>query len=371
MMRLRDGRDWIRQNLYLYWLQIYEPYQYKDISDHTIREVYIGNLKAENGRLGGRWFQPRNYKEFKNYAFKQLDKYEVNFPGVYISQERYRGSFIEVRDFYIDLDFDENNPEQSFKAVKYLDEKLNKLGVHILWSLSGNGLHGRLDMLPIYNLFDDDKVLNNFLRDSPRIYSDFIKYLEEYLGIKDYQVKFDRRIYGSRRLIRALYSPHETRMTIEKPIDFNLSLESNQILSRVKHVNNIGRFLGYVEEPKQFLNMLLDIHKLYEEKDESIEKIRLKPFKTHGIRPEVKLLIEKAKAGVHLEHLERLAILFELINNGYGDEDILKVFENQDDYNPKLTLYMIRHARSRGYKPFRRERLQEILSRYRGVEARE
>jgi DNA primase large subunit len=56
-----------------------------------------------------------------------------------------------------------------------------------------------------------------------------------------------------------------------------------------------------------------------------------------------------------------LAILFELIANGYTDDEIVDVFKNQEDFDEKKTRYIITHARKQGYKPFSRERLKEIV----------
>ena len=82
-----------------------------------------------------------------------------------------------------------------------------------------------------------------------------------------------------------------------------------------------------------------------------------------GIRPEVQVLIDKLREGVNLNHEARLAILFELINAGWSDEEILEVFSHAPDYNPQKVQYYIRHARMKGYNRFSRRRLQAILER--------
>ena len=276
-----NGRGWIYRNLRLFWSQINQVYQYKNIDGYTLREVYVGNLKLESDKIGGRWFRPANYREFREYVDQQLEKHrDLKYPGVYISQERYRGPFIECRDLYIDIDFDENDPDQSYKAIKYLDEKLRRLGINILWSLSGNGIHGRLGMLDIFNLLRDKDVFDEFIEDTPRIYSNFIRFLEEYLNKKGYNIKFDRQIYGSRRLIRALYSPHESKEIIEIPIDFRWSLKTNYALARFEHVKVENHFLGYVEDPRKFLNLLFEIDHMYNvDRDLGRPKPRIKVIK--------------------------------------------------------------------------------------------
>lgn len=47
-----------------------------------------------------------------------------------------------------------------------------------------------------------------------------------------------------------------------------------------------------------------------------------------GIRPEVQVLIDKLREGVNLSHEARLTILFELINAGWSDREVLEVFNH-------------------------------------------
>lgn len=252
LYRRRNGREWIKRNLYFYWLQIHEPFKYKDIDSYTTRDVYIGNLKLDSGRQGGKWFRPANYREFKEYALGQLKRFkDLKYPAVYISQERYRGGEIEVRDLFIDVDFDENDPREAYKGIKFLDGKLRNQGIHILWSLSGNGIHGRLDMSPIYNMLEYE-ALEQLLQKSHIIYSNFVSFLEKYLINKGYRISFDKKIYSSRRLFRALYSPHESKEIIEIPIDLRYSLDTNYVLAKPEHAKIEGGFLGFVERPKEF-----------------------------------------------------------------------------------------------------------------------
>jgi len=80
-----------------------------------------------------------------------------------------------------------------------------------------------------------------------------------------------------------------------------------------------------------------------------------------GLRAEVSALIERARQGVSLTHRQRLAILFELIANGWTDDQILDVFLNQPDKKPAKIRYMINHARRMNYKPFTSENLEGVL----------
>ena len=103
-----------------------------------------------------------------------------------------------------------------------------------------------------------------------------------------------------------------------------------------------------------------ELKKLEEEPEKEKSKKHL--IKMPEVRPQVKALIERARQGENLTHRQRLAILLELINNGYSDEEILDIFKNLPDFNEKITRYMINHARKRCYKPFRTENLIKILN---------
>jgi hypothetical protein len=103
-----------------------------------------------------------------------------------------------------------------------------------------------------------------------------------------------------------------------------------------------------------------ELKKLEEEPEE--EKTKKHFIKMPSVRPQIKVLIERARQGINLTHRQRLAILFELINNGYSDEEILDIFKNLPDFDEKKTLYFIQHARKKGYKPFRAENIIKILN---------
>jgi len=358
-----NGHKWIKKHLNVFWSQVHEPFE---ANTYTIREIYVGNLKVGEG---GKWFRPKNYEEFKKYVYEQLDRFrDVECPGVYISQERYLAGEVECRDYFLDIDFKSNEPEEVFKAVKFLNEKLEKVSVHILWSLSGNGVHGRLDMLPVIKLVPYEER-KQFLDKLPDKYVKLTQFLQDYLHEKGYNIEFDFNIYKNRGLIRALYSPHETTNRVEIPIDFKWSLKTNIFLSvKPSFVKIVDRYLGWVNDPHALLFFIEKI--LNEDVKLNLELIQMKQKSCtkarKGVRPVVQKLIEEAKYR-DLEHYERLIILFELINNGYSDEEILKIFENQSDFDPKKTLYFIQHARSRGYKPFKTETILKLCPHLRAV----
>jgi hypothetical protein len=79
------------------------------------------------------------------------------------------------------------------------------------------------------------------------------------------------------------------------------------------------------------------------------------------IRPQVSVLIERARQGVNLSHRQRLAITLEFLARGYGDEEILEIFSSLPDFDERKTRYYIEHARRAGYKPFTSQHLKEVL----------
>jgi len=80
------------------------------------------------------------------------------------------------------------------------------------------------------------------------------------------------------------------------------------------------------------------------------------------IRKEVQELIERAKQGIHLTHHQRLAIAFELIANGYSDDEIVDIFRTQKhDFNENKTRGQLKQIREKGYRPYKTENLLQIL----------
>jgi len=81
----------------------------------------------------------------------------------------------------------------------------------------------------------------------------------------------------------------------------------------------------------------------------------------YRLRREVNVLIERAKQGLNLTHSQRLAVLFEMINNKFSDRAIQEVFSHVPDYDKKVTQYHIDYARRGNYRPFRTETLKRIM----------
>ena len=111
------------------------------------------------------------------------------------------------------------------------------------------------------------------------------------------------------------------------------------------------------------LEKLLHIFEATEllEKTAKPEKPTFTFFPKKRIRKEVLELIERAKRGIHLTHHQRLAIAFEMITNGYSDDEIVEIFRNQDDFDENKTRGQLKQIRERGYRPYTTENLLQIL----------
>jgi len=112
------------------------------------------------------------------------------------------------------------------------------------------------------------------------------------------------------------------------------------------------------------LEKLLHIFETAEllEKTAKPEKPIFAFFPKRHIRKEVQELIERAKQGAHLTHHQRLAIAFELIANGYSDDEIVEIFKTQKhDFNENKTRSQLKQIREKGYRPYKTENLLQIL----------
>jgi hypothetical protein len=111
------------------------------------------------------------------------------------------------------------------------------------------------------------------------------------------------------------------------------------------------------------LEKLLHIFEATEllEKTTKPEKPTFTFFPKKRIRKEVLELIERAKKGIHLTHHQRLAIAFEMITNGYSDDEIVGIFRNQDDFDENKTRSQLKQIREKGYRPYTTENLLQIL----------
>ncbi len=73
-------------------------------------------------------------------------------------------------------------------------------------------------------------------------------------------------------------------------------------------------------------------------------------FKEGENPPCIEAILDMMRKHENVAHTGRWLLAVYLINRGVGNEDMLKVFANAPDYNEKIALYQIEHARKRGYK---------------------
>ncbi len=84
-------------------------------------------------------------------------------------------------------------------------------------------------------------------------------------------------------MIRALYSPHESKEIIEIPIDFRWSLKTNYALARPKHIKDVSDiYLGYVKNPRELFDLLFEIGHIYSRGGDGRSKPRIKMIKRSG-----------------------------------------------------------------------------------------
>ncbi|MEM3736560.1 MAG: hypothetical protein QXJ75_00495 [Candidatus Bathyarchaeia archaeon] len=167
----------------------------------------------------------------------------------------------------------------------------------------------------------------------------------------------DHQVLGDvKRLSRVPYTRHEKsgQMCIpinEKGVEVNLSGED---LAKIRERSPL---------PAHMLKLAWH-HIFLERKVRAGEGNRNQAPPFNKIRTPVQDLILLAKAGAHLSHHGYLAILFELINNGYTDDQILSLFRTlfKSKFNEKETRYFITHARKKRYLPFSISRVKHELN---------
>ncbi|MEM2687945.1 MAG: hypothetical protein QW796_06320 [Thermoproteota archaeon] len=275
-------------------------------------------------------------EDFKRIVAKH---YEAKHP-VYLSVQPYektdKPSHIERLFFEFD---DKQSPIEAVKeAVKFAGVLKRFYHVEPFLVVSGSkGAH-------LYVFLKEPVSINGLEQEAKETYRRLQEKLLKGISLQT----LDPHVVGNiKQLARVPFTVHEKTGRICQPVDLGgRPLKPEDIdLEGYREKGLDVDFLG-----KTFREVV------------EVEKIR-KPVKTSlkRLRSEVQQLIDISRRGVDLTHEERLAVLFEMLNAGYADDDIHAVFMNQPDYNPGKTQYFIDHARKRKYKPFRGERLKEIL----------
>jgi len=234
---------------------------------------------------------------------------------------------------YIDID-NENNIEQARRDALKTSSKIEKIyGIrpHVQFS----GCKGYHVLLP----FEPKELPNG--KEELR---DYIQFLREYLS----NGKCDPSLKGDIvRLFRLPWSYNSKGITKygDGLVRVAQEWDGNRADSRILY----GSFKVWQ------LNRKLKARKRrFATKAKSEGKFK--------VRKPIQELIKLAKEGQRLEHRQRLAILLELINTQMSDQEIISIFEKQEDFNPSKIQYFINHARTHAYKPFKRESLMEVIS---------
>ena len=78
-----------------------------------------------------------------------------------------------------------------------------------------------------------------------------------------------------------------------------------------------------------------------------------------GVRPCILAALEKPLHGGS-GHLMRLAIAVEHLHGGLTVDEVVRLFENQSDFNARKTQYFVEHAVKRGYKPLKCQTIRRL-----------
>ncbi|MEM2293124.1 MAG: hypothetical protein QXX41_07595 [Nitrososphaerota archaeon] len=290
------------------------------------------------------------FSPFKDRRFIKFDElppiikeHEENGLPVFLSVQPFKGRDTPSHLEKLFFDFDDpTNPSRAIEEGLRFARTLKEFySVEPFLTLSGSkGCH-------VYVFFSEPVSINgleNYAKEAMRVLQSKLL-----MGLNLKTV--DRNPLGDvKRISRLPYTIHEETQRLCQPIDEReeaLSPEDVDLSFHKKNGLNPSLLKPVIEEI------------FMEEERRRQTHTSFKP--TKGIRKEVQLLIERAEKRIELSHEERLAILFEMLNAGYGDDDIHAVFMNQPDYNAGKTQYFIDHARKRRYKPFSKSRLDALL----------
>jgi len=107
----------------------------------------------------------------------------------------------------------------------------------------------------------------------------------------------------------------------------------------------------FIELPEKMMPIIRKIEELVREyKREVIREVPIRVEVSGGIYPPcVQFILERTEKGENLSHVERLFLMFFMLNIGKGEEEIVNLFRKMPDFNEERTRYYVRHARSRGY----------------------
>jgi len=255
---------------------------------------------------------------FERYNFTDC------FIQTHIDRDRVKGV---IRLVFIDLDC----PGDLDRARKLLDRVLHFLGVGygIKPYVQFSGSKGYHIIIPIEPVCVGDKA------------KPFLKFLQQRLS-KGY---CDPQILGD--LVRLVRFPD------------TINSKSGKLCETVQEWDGQRLDVSLLWEEFRLQQLIEEEEREKRQGSRSEPGFGFKP--SHGIRPQIALLISRLKEGQNLTHQQRLAIVFELLARGWTEDQILELFRSSPDFNEERTRYMVEHAKARGYLPFKTKRLLEVV----------
>lgn len=161
----------------------------------------------------------------------------------------------------------------------------------------------------------------------------------------------DLKVLGDlKRLSRLPYSIHEKTGSLCQPVNLNMETLKPEEIDLEFYIEN-GLSLELLEHSSKRLK----------ERIKAFERAakRKKTVKAGEIRPCIQEALNKQLHG-GAGHLMRLAVACEYLAAGLPIEEIVALFQNQNDFNERKTRYFIEHAQKSGYMPFKCEKIREL-----------
>jgi len=107
----------------------------------------------------------------------------------------------------------------------------------------------------------------------------------------------------------------------------------------------------FIELPEKIMKVVKEIEELVRNyKKEVIREVPIKVEVSGGVYPPcIQNILERTEKGENLSHVERLFLMFFMLNIGKEEEEVVNLFRKMPDFNEERTRYYVRHARNKGY----------------------
>ncbi|MEM2603463.1 MAG: hypothetical protein QW353_01085 [Candidatus Korarchaeum sp.] len=249
--QLKRVKWWTLNNSSLFWEQILN----RIFEFEVYREVTIGEKDEP--------FSPwRVYQTREEFEAALKEAFKGGPRGVFVGVNRLRedGDCV-LTDMALDLDWKENrNKDEVLRGLQFLNNFLESKGIYVRWVLSGGGLHGYLSTASLVSRF------NEVFKEPWRNFRSLVELLEEYSKRKGFNICFDKQIYRSRGVIRAIYSPHRSGVVLYPLRSLNdlKSAKTKAIAPWIQKPEPPS--WGYITRVDEFLRLIeiarenLDIH---------------------------------------------------------------------------------------------------------------